>query len=207
MDTYQLQKPDGTPAGVWACGKCGKVYHQEEIAELCCKPRICSVEGCEDECPTGYTVCERHRRELELERARKRWEAAVDDPKPEHEPVWCDHTDTFHHSLESWAEDVAEEYPCGIRRYIEQFGHVYCCKQIMFHLDADDIVQAELEHRHHEDAEVPVRQINALQKLLNEWCEGQGVVSYEADYTRRVPREQLLAQFSAKELEDADDGA
>lgn len=43
MNPIELRKPDGTPAGIYLCGKCGKIYPERmaDEAERCCRPYVC----------------------------------------------------------------------------------------------------------------------------------------------------------------------
>jgi hypothetical protein len=57
MRPYELQRPNGEPSGVWACGECGRVHliaythpvpdgHANQLsAELCCAPHDCIYCG------------------------------------------------------------------------------------------------------------------------------------------------------------------
>ncbi len=57
MQSYPLQRPDGTESGVWACGACHRAHAQTSRhalpethanrarAEQCCVPRACRICG------------------------------------------------------------------------------------------------------------------------------------------------------------------
>lgn len=54
VNATQLFHQDGTPAGVWYCGKCRYARREEDEAERCCQPHTCP---CGAEAPQGWTIC------------------------------------------------------------------------------------------------------------------------------------------------------
>jgi len=58
VNAYELLKPDLSPSGVWACGKCNKVYASDAskvFADRCCDFRCAD---CGSPCNQHYTRCD-----------------------------------------------------------------------------------------------------------------------------------------------------
>lgn len=188
-----------------ACGACGTVYKDKETAEQCCAPYRC--EQCGVETKRYYTLCDNCRISREEKKEQARFEKAQKLNSDEYTgPVFCGEFDggglgdgywmdlgeLLGHieDEQEWFDENAKsetknpEVPAARPKVP---AYVYACNEVPFRLIAGDIVDQGLED-HYEGAQdrVSDKDCAALQRLLDEWCAGLGIVSYEQDTARVV---------------------
>jgi len=174
----------------WACGECGVVCATETQAETCCFRRCedCNAvveldrkhwlvcRGCQDK---RFKAREADQEEKRIAKASRVsvasyagefffWEGRGSDSgffsSYEELVDYCDH----------WESKLPDA--------------VWACSPRPLRIDAQHIVEAAVCDDHHEGAydEISSEEIDALQKLLDDWCDATGVVSYFPDYDVRV---------------------
>lgn len=175
------------PAGVWYCSKCRIVSIHQATAEQCCQPRIC--ERCDNETWAKYrSLCEKH----EKEDRKKKEQEKLDRAKllPDWDGwIYCE---DFQLHNEGYFADVGEllEY---IDDYREDEGlelecpkFVYATTFRKFQLDADEILESEADHDHHEDIRDSLIDEESLYAFIKEWNAKQTAGSYYPDEWYKV---------------------
>jgi len=182
----------------YACGACGIVHKDEKTAAACCAPSRCNT--CGAEAKRYYIECDACSNKRAVAREQARFEKATKISEKDHSgPVvcedfsngdmgdycWSDVATLVEHVDEAQAEYDESEEKKGERP--EMPGYVYACEEVPFSLNASHIIEAELEN-HYEDATDRISNQDelALQKLLDEWCGGIAILSYQQDEGRVV---------------------
>lgn len=212
MNACELLTPAGKGSGVWVCGACRAIWKNSPLAEQCCRPKICSVEGCDDVVAEYRTVCEQHLTEAEARRMQDRWDKAQDAPFWPHEVIWDDGQERYFGSLNEWSEDVANRVAYGAAgdtaRDIVEAAYVYRCTDRPLHIDAADVAEHALDRANEDvNSDISDDSITELQRLLDGWCASTGITTFEEDHGHRVPRETLLGLFTEAELDGKDEDA
>ena len=162
-----------------ACGDCGTVYglNVRDLADQCCRPYHC--HSCGSETERYWTKCcdcrRRERREQEEERFRAAERIAWD------EGAGAMLYDEEHDRWIIDEEDATEGDP--------PTRYAYATTPRRLRIDAETIVENACEDgEHHEGAYDQIHRddFGRLQSLLDEWCEGTGVVSHFPDHARVV---------------------
>jgi hypothetical protein len=150
-----------------------KLAHTVAAAKRCCNP---TCKECGAKTRRYCTLCDKCRTEQFNEKSRK--EEAKRRAKATRVSA-ADYEggvfrgDRFFMSVGEMLDDCDDDRPAD----------VWGAQVMPFHIDAGDVVESELSN-HHDDAgeDIGEDDLAELQKLLDAWCEGVGVVSYEADY-------------------------
>jgi len=156
----------------YACGACGLVINDEELARHHCAERICDCGAVIEY--KHYTACNKCRALRGVLRETVAAEKAAKVPWREWGgAVYC--------------ENVGPEYFADIDDLLEYLDDnresiptVWACKDIPITLDARSILESALE-QHHEDAWDQVDE-GTLQAALDAWCGEQSLVSWEPDW-------------------------
>lgn len=179
MNAFPLFHADGKRAGVFACGKCRKVYGAEDIAALCCEPKVCP---CGTVAPRYRILCEACTSAEMEQRQQRVWDAARKLPAVESSgPVWDEDADAFHNSFDAfwdaWEDDADEREPGATA------PRVFACEPFGLRLDACRIVEHALED-HHEDAleQIDDGAFTQLQQMLDQWDKDHGPTSWQPNY-------------------------
>jgi hypothetical protein len=164
----------------WACAKCKSMHttviyggHRDasdearRVAEGCCEPSVCS---CGAECHPYHTICRSCRDLGNAASELLRYSVA---PKLTLEEYLKKHPN----GMLAWGDDEYARADCVYDHADTMPEVVWCCDPVELRIDADNVLESVLDE-HHEDAyddcDVP-----ALQKLLDDWCAGQSVESWE----------------------------
>lgn len=176
----------------YACGKCGVVVSSPlahgdrayEIADEHCGPWTCEKCGSEKESRYVCRACLNEGYNAQHEKTL----AEATDVTETYADMVSDNNDRFWPSPDDASDDVDE--PTWLFACTEERG---------LKLDAFDILCSVLEDRH-EDAIEEV-DYGGLQKILDEWCAKQTIVTYWPDTTRKV----LVKPWPDEEKEDGED--
>jgi hypothetical protein len=186
----------------YACGACGTVHKDEKAAAACCVPSRCQTCGTEAK-RFYYTECDACSSKRAIAREQARFEKATKvSEKDYYGPIvcedfssgdlgdycWSDVSTLVEHVDEEQAEyDALTEDEKAKKERPEMPEYVYACEEITFRLSASHIIEGELEN-HCEDATDKISNQDelALQKFLDEWCAGLGIVSYQQDESKVV---------------------
>jgi hypothetical protein len=172
----------------YAGAKCGAVVGSarthgdaaREIAENHCGPWTCRVCGNEHDwshqriCRSCWNKQDAERRvRADAERRAK----ATEIPAAQYDG-WVTNGDKFWPDVNAMLDDVEEG---------KEPAWVWGCKCVPFHIDAGWIIEGALEE-HHKDAgdAISNTDVERLQKMIDQWCNGMGIESWEPDYTRVV---------------------
>jgi hypothetical protein len=164
----------------WACTKCNNMHttaiyggHRDasdeakRVAEECCEPSVCP---CGSDChPYHKTcwMCQKGERDM---KKHVRYNTA---PKL----TLKQYLEKHPNGMLAWGDDEYARADCVYDHADTMPEVVWCCDPVELRIDADNVLESVLDE-HHEDAyddcDVP-----ALQKLLDDWCAGQSVESWE----------------------------
>lgn len=178
MNAVELLTPEGKPSGIFFCTACKYTAHYQDVAEQCCRPRLCQ---CGAECSNGWTICATCRHHGEEEKAAKRWEAAQKVPARDVASwVYDDDNDKFHRTIEDFLEWWEDEERPGVPR-------VYVATPFGLNFDAARWLE-HLTEEHYEDAyeDLDAEAVAELQATLDWWEAEHGLVSYRPDYKQAV---------------------
>jgi hypothetical protein len=168
----------GEPKG-YLCGVCKAVRFDRRSALYCCGTAVC------DDCGTVtkdriFTCCDpcRQRRDAKSE-ADLFAKAKKVDWREYQGWVWLDGAggcrNGYFDSVESlieWIGDQLHDDP-----EFDLPDYAWACDEVKLSIDAGGVIESATEE-HHEDAFEECDR-EGLQKLLDEWCAEQGVVSYQ----------------------------
>lgn len=164
-------------ATIYACRWEDAVVASREAAERCCNRK------CED-CgkrvgEKHYVVCVDCGITRDAKREQERFAKAQKVKEIEYDG-WLYYCGEYHED-----PDAMEEY-C-LQNDLEWPAWVWACSKIEFKIDADAVLEHALQN-HYEDARssIPQAAERKLQNLLDAWCAGQGIVSWEEDRSRAV---------------------
>lgn len=170
MNAVELLTPEGKGSGIYFCTECKYTAHYQDVAEQCCRPRLCE---CGAECSEGWTVCDTCRARNDEERAAKRWREAKKIRAEDWDSwVYDADNDQFHvdigEFLEWWEDDGRPGHP-----------RVYACTAYGLQFDAARWLE-RLTEEHHEDAyeDLDGAAVAELQAYLDKWDAEHGPVSY-----------------------------
>jgi hypothetical protein len=194
-----IKLADGTEKKIlgWACPEC-MLYHSPLIyackadtaeaeakraASECCH-RLCQDCGVDMGSSPGWICCDECRAKRAELRLKERIAKAKRVPWAEYHQraVFCEATDEVHFDVDEMQEAIVELWvQCKVD--LDEPPIIWGCAVSQFKLDADGIVDSELEN-HHEDAyeEVGQNDRDRLQRMLDKWCKDVDITSYETDY-------------------------
>lgn len=178
MNPQKLYLENKKFSGVYFCSKCKCVSSKLEEAEKCCRPYHCKECGkLTNTYITTCGVCSIRIREKELKR---KWEKAkkININDYDGECIYCENNDRYifleHFDVKEETEDVDDE-----------FIRLFATTKSKFNLDADDIINGELEN-HHEDADISSNGYKEMREFLKIWCDKYGVETYYPDYSLAI---------------------
>lgn len=127
----------------------------------------------------GWTSCADCRVTRKLTEELAAFDKAQKIPESEYND-WFYHCGEYHENA-----DELEEY-C-LQNDLEWPEWVWACKKIEFKIDVDTILEHALQD-HYEDARssIPQAAENKLQAMLDKWCAGQKIESWQEDNSRAV---------------------
>lgn len=175
----------------YSCSNCSSIwpvksFHEEgaiHCASECCDHhcRDCGKSMAKES--VGWLCCQDCRAKEEASKERRTFEKAEKIAEADHDgPVWWDTygpQDGFFESTEDlreWCEQEDVDLPVW----------VHATERIELRLDAERIVDHEVEQHNHHEGAFDMCDIAGLQILLDEWAKKQGVVSYTEDSSRAV---------------------
>jgi hypothetical protein len=164
-------------ATIYACRWEEAVIASREAAERCCN-RKC--EDCEKRVERKhYVVCNDCGRKRDALREQERFDKAQKIPISNYDGWLCWRGEQF-------ADEGALADHCT-ENDLEWPKWVWACKKIEFKIDVDTILEHALQD-HYEDARdsIPQAAEDKLQAILDEWCAGQGIESWQEDNSRAV---------------------
>ncbi len=187
MNAYYLHKPDGTPTGVSACGKCGLVAGKGnfDVSDKCCTCLECREPLGDDELRTRsmyHPACTRARH-AKIELARIEKAKLVEDYDG---PVYLEGVgsgsmgDGYFANLDELAEHLDLED--GAR---PEFA--FCCTSSrVINVNIDHILESLTEDSY-EGAYDDLTGVDELAIAVNKFNDAnESVISYETDYKRKV---------------------
>ena len=180
MNHIQLHKPDGTPTKIFLCGKCGRLWTDEEYSEKCC---CCYSCGKPMENQRGGTRCDDCYRKQNAEVYRKRIEKAEKLEKWDG-PVFDDtNSNGDEQDYYSNVGALIESYEDDGRELPE---YVFTCATTPFAIDCDRILEWA-EEDHAEDTFDRLSGIDELRAAVVAFNEANKcVVSWSPDYKQVV---------------------
>lgn len=202
MNAVQLLNPNGSPSGVWACGKCGSLhghtttktgYDSEfnlQRAQVCCDRR-CLDCNAPLERLSPYAVCrgclprrdERQRNER-FKKATKltveEWGKSGAGPMLYSEILdrWFDDLD----GVDEWVEDGDEDEPR------ERPAYLWCTVPMKWEPDVGGDLADQMHDNLGEDTpdQIPGAEWKRLEHFVSEWWAKNKVASYQPDFSRCV---------------------
>lgn len=179
-------------AEIWACGECGSLHtpwNSSDVPKMraaeCCLQKYCECGGKLERGMTGakcWTCRTFERREKKLAEAQEiDWFDG---------PVYDDSSDKYWESVSDfidWANDQEGEDRENIPEWLNP-----CTSKGFHRLDAMECIGSYLEDQHHEDAHDHLKDVEGLQKFLNEWCDKQNLVTWNADDSKKISVKALL---------------
>lgn len=170
----------------WACGRCGNFWSNrhfggapeaaKQIAQECCQPRRCA---CGNPCSSpSHIACTDCFGKASKEREDKRFEAAKKIPSSsyEGEMVYQDGHGREGYMLVDYASDEVLDG--------SMVPWAWACTEMKLHLDAQDIVESELENQNFYDGaygDIPSGMLVELQQFLDDWCNRTRLTGYMQD--------------------------
>ena len=154
----------------WACGKCGIVCHDEQLALQHCGPVICE---CGNECDKPYYVCKDCRNKKQAEKERAAREAAkVVSAIDYHGPVHWDQKDEYYEDACMAFEAIADDFDVADDEVDRNAQTLWACHLQKLSFCAEDVISGALESgEHHEEAYemISAKATKILQKFLDGW--------------------------------------
>lgn len=180
MNAIELKDASGTRS-VWACGICNHtVYGGEANANRCCK---CDKTDCDRPAVKHSIYCEEHRlaNHAEMDAASDKREAARFEKAVK--VSWRDYDGPVYHS--DARGTCGDGYFRDVGELVEEFldnekpvpKYCYATYKLGLALDARRWIEDELADEHHEDA-IDELDIDALQKLVDEWLKTNQTSSF-----------------------------
>jgi hypothetical protein len=174
------KRTDGKDVFVWACGECGFISSNEEMAKKCCSCLTC---GTKLDRSRGYTNCDSCR---EKERAKSEEERFQKAEKLESWDGWvylegAGYNEGYFRSLgelvDFLEDDEREVWP----------EYIFICKEQPFPgADIDSIIE-NVTCEMYEDAADNLNGLEELEKAINAFNEAnKNMITYYPDYKRMV---------------------
>lgn len=172
---------------VFVCGKCGKMYVNEQAAENCCKQYYCSV--CGKPVPKYFTKCDECREKEIFEKAKKYTKEEYERLFPDN--MVCLGDDEFFDSVDE-AIECCEEEERNAPEYL------YGTTLIEAKVDADRALTDAEEEADIEDAYFPDKARKEFFDFVNAWNKENSYYGYAKDSgTIIVLSKELIDQVSA----------
>jgi hypothetical protein len=161
-----------------ACSECRLVALNEQVAQQCCRPRVCPC-GVEIDKRRGWTACDDCRAKTRAEEEKVRFNKAA-------KVHARDYTGRMIYS-EGFQEfftldDYADRNECDD---IESEEYVWGTVSTGISIDAESVVESALDD-HHEDAYDQIVNVDCLQDAIDAWIAEQDVETFYADYNTAV---------------------
>lgn len=171
----------------YACCDCRSYYLSESDALTCCRCRACGAKTtmyfltCQDCSKREYE--ERTRKSNEVMKAKL--DAAEAVPESEYEGmIYCSEG---YGPQDGYFVDGDELRDYCLDNDREPPSRVWACHKVPLRIMAEHAIEGALDD-HHDGAsdEISEADEDRLQKLLDEWCDSVGVVSWQAERNKAV---------------------
>jgi hypothetical protein len=180
---YSEERGGFVETKAWACGQCGQVADKNYADTYCCVPEeirnppsVCTVCGVTGKYFYKGEFCEYCSFDERIKDGKLKLITFEEVPKNLHMP-FSDDDDYFEDMesfVESWIDNHSDDPEVRRPKYltVNKYGEN--------RLDASDIAYSWLEEAYEDAVEDVTKEATAeLQKLLDDWCEKQGIVWYE----------------------------
>lgn len=164
-------------ATIYVCKWEEAVIASRESAERCCN-RKCKDCGNRVE-RKHYVVCADCGTKRDEAREHERFAKAQKIPEADYDG-WLYYDGEYHGDVSALEEHWTSNE-------LEWPAWVWACKKVKFKIDVDTILEHALQD-HYEDARssIPQAAEDKLQVMLDEWCAGQKIESWQEDNSRAV---------------------
>ena len=165
---------------LWCCGECGTLYGShnfqepaQERATQCCTVKKCE---CGKDLPKFWMKCSDCRNNDSY----NKHIASAEEVTDYDDYLYDDQNGKYYTDVEDFLDQTVDEDIEDLPEYL------FACTELSFpSIDVGNILENALSD-HHEDACDQVVDEEGLQKLLDNWVKKQTLISYDADYTRKI---------------------
>jgi len=141
----------------YQCGKCHKVYVDENMANNCCEPYHCNV--CGKETPRYVLVCEQCREKREYNKAQKMTLQEWEEKFPNHMIYY---NDKFYGDIYEMLDDIDFDY--------NEFP-AYCwgTDEVAMEVDPDNVLEGIVENTSCEDLDFSDEAYKEFKNIISYW--------------------------------------